>query len=99
MLSNRPSAQAKPVDPTFGSKVLCDGGESHYKKIPTAEHKMNMTHHTRVCNNEGCKSVWQGPWGSFIGGAKGGTHFDLTECPEGKQMNEIIGWNYANPAC
>jgi NAD-dependent SIR2 family protein deacetylase len=87
------------VDPTFGSKVPCDKGEGHFKKIPTSEHQANMTNHTHSCKYDGCRNVWHGPWGSFIGGARGRTHFDLSECPEGKRLNQVIGWNYDVPAC
>lgn len=91
---------SKVVDSKFGSKVPCDRSrEGQFKKIPSSEHRANMTAHTRSCPHDGCKSVWQGPWGSFIGGTRGGTHFDLTECPEGKRMNELIGWSYDNPTC
>eukprot|EP00927_Polykrikos_kofoidii_P048730 TRINITY_DN42945_c0_g1_i1.p1 TRINITY_DN42945_c0_g1~~TRINITY_DN42945_c0_g1_i1.p1 ORF type:complete len:564 (-),score=73.49 TRINITY_DN42945_c0_g1_i1:59-1750(-) len=105
MLSNNSTAQAKPVstmtevDPRFGSKFPCDSGEGQFQKTPTSEHRENMRNHTKLCRHDGCKHVWEGPWGSFIGGPRGGTHFDLTECPEGKQMNEVFGWNYASPAC
>ena len=43
-----------------------------------------MRRHVRICISSGCKKLWNGPWGSFIGGKKGKTHFDLTECPSGK---------------
>mmetsp|Transcript_32457 Transcript_32457/g.62671 ORF Transcript_32457/g.62671 Transcript_32457/m.62671 type:complete len:571 (-) Transcript_32457:194-1906(-) len=88
------------VDPRFGSKVPFNRkGEMQFTKVPTSEHRASMTNHVSSCKHDGCRSVWTGPWGSFIGGACGGTHFDLTECPQGKQANQVIGWNYDNPAC
>lgn len=106
MLSDKSNAQSMPVssaskvDPRFGSKIPCDSGaDGQFKKIPTPEYKETMTNHTRSCNHQDCKRLWQGPWGTFIGGERGSTHFDLTECPEGRQMNQSIGWNYDNPTC
>lgn len=104
MLSNNSIAQAKPecttsIDPRFGSKVRCDSGEGHFKKKPSSQHRDDMRSHCASCRHVGCKHVWDGPWGSFIGGPRGGTHFDLTECREGKEMNTLIGWNYENPTC
>jgi hypothetical protein len=39
-----------------------------------------MIRHINNCDNEKCKSLWTGRWGSFIGGVMGDTYFDLTEC-------------------
>jgi len=98
--SRRASANTTSVDPRFGSKVPFNRqGEEQFTKVPTSDHRASMTNHVNSCAYDGCRSVWNGPWGSFIGGARGGTHFDLTECPHGKQMNQVIGWNYDNPAC
>merc|ERR1712079_753990 len=83
------------VDPRFGSKVPFNcKGEIQFTKVPTSDHRASMTNHVSSCTYDGCRSVWNGPWGSFIGGASGGTHFDLTECPQGKQLNQVIGWSY-----
>jgi hypothetical protein len=57
-----------------------------------------MKEHTQSCRHEGCHSVWNGPWGSFIGGPRGSTHFELTRCREGRRMNRLIGWDYNNPS-
>merc|ERR1712196_245746 len=75
MLSNSSNSKVMPesittgVDPRFGSKVPCDRGEGQFKKIPTSEHREDMRNHTRSCRHDGCKHVWAGRWGSFIGGA------------------------------
>lgn len=88
------------VHPRFGSKVPCTGRlEGQFKKLPNDEHHDNMRLHTRSCRHASCSRVWTGPWGTFIGGDQGSTHFDLTDCPEGKKMNEQIGWNYEDPRC
>jgi hypothetical protein len=55
---------------------------------------MLMVRHCRDCEHEGCHAVWAGPWGPFVGGKMGRTHFDLTECPEGMEMNKLVGWKY-----
>lgn len=87
------------VDPRHGLKVeLCSPRAGQFKKQPTTEHEANMKSHTRSCTNPKCQGVWRGPWGSFIGGARGRTHFDLTKCPEGKRLNRLIGWDYDDPA-
>lgn len=87
-------------DLRFGSKRHSDKLlEGHFEKIPTPHHRETMKNHTKSCAHAGCKAVWKGPWGDFIGGTRGTTHFDLTECPEGKQLNLAIGWNYDNPCC
>eukprot|EP00928_Gymnodinium_smaydae_P021266 TRINITY_DN18280_c1_g1_i2.p1 TRINITY_DN18280_c1_g1~~TRINITY_DN18280_c1_g1_i2.p1 ORF type:complete len:552 (-),score=66.54 TRINITY_DN18280_c1_g1_i2:61-1716(-) len=84
LLPGKSHAQASPtltaliVDPRFGTKVPCDNGvEGQFKKIPTPQHKDTMTNHIHTCQHDGCKSVWNGPWGSFIGGKKGSAHADL----------------------
>ena len=56
-----------------------------------------MRQHVNSCYNLGCKSVWSGRWGSFIGGEQGKTHFDITECVQGRLLNEEVGWDYDNP--
>ena len=38
-----------------------------------------------------------GRWGSFIGGSSGNDSLDLTECPEGRLLNEECGWDYDDP--
>lgn len=67
------------------------------RKLPTYAEALLMGIHARTCPNPKCKYVWRGKWGSFIGGIDGGTHFDLTTCPEGRLLNEEIGWNYDDP--
>eukprot|EP00746_Dinoflagellata_sp_MGD_P004744 gnl/MRDRNA2_/MRDRNA2_109176_c0_seq1.p1 gnl/MRDRNA2_/MRDRNA2_109176_c0~~gnl/MRDRNA2_/MRDRNA2_109176_c0_seq1.p1 ORF type:complete len:213 (+),score=17.40 gnl/MRDRNA2_/MRDRNA2_109176_c0_seq1:81-719(+) len=102
MLPHVLSAASRPeVDERFGSKVPCRGPgmRGQLKKIPSHSHEANMTAHVRTCRHEGCRSVWRGPWGKFIGGANGSTHFDLTECPEGMRLNLLTGWNYEDPRC
>ena len=64
------------------------------KKIATAQQKQRMVQHVQSCRHVSCRSVWRGRWGSFIGGAEGSTHFDLTTCEVGKRLNQAIGWNY-----
>ena len=86
------------VAPEYGTKVPRNSpNQDQYKKIPNAHHKATMTAHISSCEHGGCLAVWRGPWGHFIGGRKGTTHFDLTGCPDGRQMNERIGWDYENP--
>lgn len=93
-----PEAPPAEVQPRFGEKVPCGGRrEGQFRKVPSDEHHNNMREHVRSCTHVDCRHVWSGPWGSFIGGADGSTHFDLTECPEGKRMNFLIGWNYDDP--
>jgi len=94
-----PALECPEIDPRYGSKVPRRGQDGQFKKMPTAEHTRNMKEHTRSCRHAGCYSVWNGPWGSFIGGQRGSTHFDLTECPEGRRLNLLIGWDYDDPAC
>lgn len=69
----------------------------HRKKVPTEEQALNMIAHTKLCRSERCKQIWVGPWGTFIGGERGSTNFDLATCFEGRQLNESIGWDYLNP--
>lgn len=89
----------RTVDPRHGSKVeLPSPRTGQFKKEPTTDHERSMKAHTRSCTNPKCQGVWRGPWGSFIGGARGSTHFDLTTCPEGQRLNRLIGWNYDDPA-
>jgi len=86
------------VLPRYGVRVPCEGRESQYKKIPSREHREDMTAHARSCHHQGCGHVWNGPWGSFIGGPRGSTHFDLTDCAQGKRLNQLLGWNYIDPS-
>lgn len=86
------------ANPAYGEKIPCSGRhDGEFKKIPSTEHHGNMRAHVRNCTREDCRQVWTGPWGSFIGGAEGRTHFDLTDCREGKRLNELIGWSYDDP--
>lgn len=94
----RNSAEAQAVLPRYGRKIPCRGRDGQFAKIPSQEHEHHMRCHVRSCREPGCRSVWSGPWGKFIGGADGQTHFDLSECTEGKRLNVLIGWNYENPA-
>lgn len=73
--------------------------QDQFKKLPNESHERLMLWHISECNDENCRSLWRGRWGSFIGGAHGRTHFDLTHCPVGKRLNEQIGWNYNDPRC
>eukprot|EP00931_Biecheleriopsis_adriatica_P006800 TRINITY_DN108155_c0_g1_i1.p2 TRINITY_DN108155_c0_g1~~TRINITY_DN108155_c0_g1_i1.p2 ORF type:complete len:174 (+),score=35.35 TRINITY_DN108155_c0_g1_i1:87-608(+) len=91
-----PPPEAAGVQPRYGRKIPRAGAPGHFQKLPSDEHANAMKEHTRSCDNEKCRSVWRGPWGSFIGGRSGSTHFDLTECAEGKRLNEMIGWDYDN---
>ena len=43
-----------------------------------------MIRHCNICPNSECHTLYAGPWGAFIGGVMGRTHFDLTNCPKGK---------------
>jgi hypothetical protein len=56
-----------------------------------------MIRHCNICPNSECHSLYSGPWGSFIGGVMGRTHFDLTECVKGKAFNVQAGWKYLDP--
>merc|ERR1712079_207280 len=85
------------LHPSCGTKQPCPGRAGQFMKLPSDSHRASMTAHVTVCGHEGCRSVWSGPWGSFIGGSRGATHFDLTECPVGRQLNEATGWNYEDP--
>lgn len=75
----------------------CHPGE--FRKSPNDEHSAQMRQHVLTCGHEDCVSVWRGPWGSFIGGEDGKTHFHLSECATGRRLNEAIGWNYDDPRC
>merc|ERR1712232_112869 len=98
-----PVPEPEPVifapDARFGSKVPCrgPGREGQFQKIPTETHEASLTAHVRCCRHPGCRSVWRGPWGKFIGGADGSTHFDLTDCAEGMRLNRMTGWDYDDP--
>jgi hypothetical protein len=84
----------------YGSKIpLGPPHAGEYRKQPTDAHKNTMKDHVYGCGHEGCRKVWSGPWGCFIGGAEGKECFDLTWCPIGKKLNEMTGWDYANPRC
>lgn len=84
----------------YGCKIPCrPPHEDQYKKLPNPSHECLMLQHISECNDEDCRSLWRGRWGSFIGGTHGRTHFDLTKCPVGKRLNEQIGWDYNNPWC
>ena len=71
--------------------------KGEYRKLPNDFHNARMKDHIRHCHHRQCKFVWRGPWGCFIGGARGKDYFDLTECKEGRRLNELIGWDYSNP--
>lgn len=101
-LADEVLAEVPPVEvqPEFGSKVPCHGARlGQFRKLPSLEHEANMKAHVRSCPHACCGHVWKGPWGSFIGGADGTTHFDLTECDDGKRLNQLIGWDYEDPRC
>lgn len=85
------------IDPRIGTKVPRPGRPNEFKKQPSDRQADIMKRHVRTCTNEGCHCVWNGPWGQFIGGRQGSTHFDLTECSEGTRLNRAIGWNYDDP--
>jgi len=84
-------------NPAYGSKVPCRTREGQFKKIPSAEHEARMVTHCETCTHYGCQSLRRGPWGKFIGGSQGSTHFDLTDFPRGKRLNQLTGWNYEDP--
>merc|ERR1712110_115097 len=93
-----PQESPRNPDPQYGSKVPCRGSRvGEFKKVPSDNHHDAMKHHVRACGRADCQHVWKGPWGSFIGGARGSTHFDLTECADGKRLNELAGWDYDDP--
>ncbi|CAB9505123.1 expressed unknown protein [Seminavis robusta] len=84
----------------YGSKVPRPHPyEDQYRKLPNDAHKEAMLAHVHGCQDSKCHTLWRGPWGSFIGGRKGKTHFHLTNCPAGKRLNELIGWDYDDPHC
>lgn len=56
-----------------------------------------MVKHTKICQYEGCFSVWVGPWGTFIGGREGKRRFDMTLCADGRELNHGLGWDYLDP--
>jgi len=94
------SEAARAVHPRFGSKVPCAGRlGGQFMKLPSEEHAVSMRAHVRHCTHAGCRTVWSGPWGSFIGGDRGQTLFDLTDCREGRRLNQLIGWDYQDPVC
>eukprot|EP00416_Gambierdiscus_australes_P040709 CAMPEP_0171102188 /NCGR_PEP_ID=MMETSP0766_2-20121228/57106_1 /TAXON_ID=439317 /ORGANISM="Gambierdiscus australes, Strain CAWD 149" /LENGTH=166 /DNA_ID=CAMNT_0011562423 /DNA_START=116 /DNA_END=616 /DNA_ORIENTATION=+ len=90
--------QVPQADPRYGSKVPLRNQSHGFAKRPNEAHDAAMLAHVRACEHEQCRSLWSGPWGKFIGGANGRTHFDLTDCMEGRRLNELIGWNYDDPA-
>ena len=84
----------------YGLKIPCSyPNQREYKKLPNEEHRRRMKQHIRTCINENCRTLWKGHWGHFIGGPYGAEYFDLTNCPVGKRLNEMIGWKYENPRC
>jgi len=90
------------VSPRYGTKTPCSGTrgrEGEFRKDPSDNHRERMVAHVRMCTHGDCNRVWNGPWGTFIGGAQGSTHFDLTECATGRRLNEQIGWNHGDPRC
>jgi len=88
------------VDPRYGSKVPRMGRHlGEFKKVPNPDHADTMKRHASRCRHAGCRVVWNGPWGNFIGGEQGSSHFDLTDCRAGKRLNKLIGWNYRDPHC
>merc|ERR1719506_1568036 len=81
------------VEVRFGSKIPCGRSrEGEFQKIPSEQHSNTMRLHTTSCGHPGCHRVWRGPWGSFIGGSEGRQYFDLTECAEGKRLNQLISF-------
>eukprot|EP00928_Gymnodinium_smaydae_P080623 TRINITY_DN6428_c0_g1_i1.p1 TRINITY_DN6428_c0_g1~~TRINITY_DN6428_c0_g1_i1.p1 ORF type:complete len:215 (-),score=30.09 TRINITY_DN6428_c0_g1_i1:378-956(-) len=85
------------VETRYGRKIPRPGFNGEFKKDPNQAHDAVMREHARSCTHAGCNQVWSGRWGSYIGGRRGETHFDLTQCPEGKALNVLLGWNYENP--
>lgn len=57
------------------------------RKVPTHTQAVTMARHAKTCKDGKCQAVWTGPWGSFIGGELGETHFDLTLCERGRRLN------------
>lgn len=100
IMENATQRAAALLDPRIGTKTALTGHrEGHFKKDPTLEHKNAMMRHVSTCQSVDCHRTWTGPWGCFIGGSDGRTHFSLTECTEGKILNELLGWDYENPPC
>uniref|UniRef100_A0A6V0FH47 protein acetyllysine N-acetyltransferase n=1 Tax=Zooxanthella nutricula TaxID=1333877 RepID=A0A6V0FH47_9DINO len=97
MIEAQSDGAFRRVLPGRGEKLECLGLPGQYKKLPSAEHRNVMVQHARECDHASCSKIWSGPWGEFIGGDMGRTHFDLTECHRGRGLNEAIGWNYDNP--
>mmetsp|Transcript_89768 Transcript_89768/g.253150 ORF Transcript_89768/g.253150 Transcript_89768/m.253150 type:complete len:219 (-) Transcript_89768:250-906(-) len=96
--ARRPRRDGGEVNPTFGARLpRGPGREGQFKKVPSDEHEATMRAHARSCTHGRCDRIWRGPWGTFIGGPDGRTHFDITDCAEGKRLNQLIGWNYENP--
>jgi hypothetical protein len=98
--------KARRVDNASSSYDIRDSGhkthrpppyEDEFQKTPTVAHKETMKQHVRSCDHDECHRVWRGPWGHFIGGQDGREYFDLTNCPVGKRLNEMIGWDYDHP--
>merc|ERR1712025_1234566 len=65
------------------NKVPITGRPGEFRKVVTAEQRQRMQQHVDDCDNPSCTACWNGPWGPFIGGKDGRTHFDLTECSVG----------------
>jgi NAD-dependent SIR2 family protein deacetylase len=78
-------------------KIEIDGRPGEFFKVATERDLAVMRDHTTTCDHPKCRSLWQGPWGAFIGGKKGQKYFDLTECREGAKLNRLIGWDEADP--
>eukprot|EP00928_Gymnodinium_smaydae_P080624 TRINITY_DN6428_c0_g1_i2.p2 TRINITY_DN6428_c0_g1~~TRINITY_DN6428_c0_g1_i2.p2 ORF type:complete len:192 (-),score=31.72 TRINITY_DN6428_c0_g1_i2:480-1055(-) len=88
----------RQVETRFGRKEPRPGFNGEFQKVPSDTHDAVMREHARTCTHTGCSHVWNSRWGSYIGGRRGDTHFDLTQCPEGKALNVLIGWDYENPS-
>jgi len=92
-------ARARSVPRSTGGVDGADAGQRPapsrgVHKVSTADQRNEMLSHIHQCSAAGCRTLWHGRWGAFIGGAQGATHFDLTDCPVGRQLNERIGWRY-----
>lgn len=101
MMEGKPSAEELPMATEkelrraiFMSQQPNNPRPGERMKIPSYRCAVYMATHAGKCDDPKCRSVWTGPWGSFIGGIDGDRYFDLTECPIGKKWNQEAGWNY-----
>ena len=69
------------------------------KKHPSHVFAREMSTHINNCKSTECQKMWNTRWGSYVGrqGEDIEGEFYLSECAEGKLLNQLLGWDYINP--